>query len=347
MKKYILLFLFTFQMVFSQEIVIKGQAFNSGKFNDRIVYIIKNDTINKLRKRRDSLYENWKKNSKFEDRKDDSYQEVTKNNRILTQLLYDKNYRTHTDSLGNFEIKAKLTDSLFLESLWHTTKKFLVVDLIKKKKINVRLELEPCEVWPSHPEKPTKLYVFIGKKIKFWGSPSSYCNVGSLNSRVLSKYLVVKNIYGDFKKDTIQFTTYPPHTAPNRQNYTPFKTSFADYDYCLLYVLEFKGELIQIGHFFDDVYMTKEGRWATPLKPIGLYNTIISPDLHKPEKINFITPIEFEYEEKFEKQIKQNFSETYNKIGNEKILVTHGFYTEDLFEIRKAGALKEYDYLIK
>ncbi|OXA76819.1 hypothetical protein [Flavobacterium frigidimaris] len=71
-------------------------------------------------------------------------------------------------------------------------------------------KLEPCEVWPAHPEKPTKMYVFIGKKIKIWESPSSYCNVGALTSRVLSKYLVVKNIYGDFKKDTIQFTTYPP-----------------------------------------------------------------------------------------------------------------------------------------
>ncbi|HTG65137.1 MAG TPA: hypothetical protein VL859_02065, partial [Flavobacterium sp.] len=274
MKRYILLFLFTFQIAFSQEIVVKGQAFNSGKFNDRIVYVIKNDTINKLRKRSNSLYEDWKKKSKFENRKDSSYLEVTKNNQILTQLLYDKNYRTQTDSLGNFEIKAKLTDSLFFENYWHTTKKFLVADLIKKKKINVRLKLEPCEVWPPHPEKPTKLYVFIGKKIKVWESPSSYCNIGSLTSRVLSKYLVVKNIYGDFKKDTIQFTTYPPHSAPKQQNYVPFKTFFADFEYCLLYVLEFKGELIQTSYFFDDVYMTKEGRWASPLKPKGLYHTI-------------------------------------------------------------------------
>lgn len=346
MKRYILLFLLIFQMVFSQEIVVKGQAFNSGEFNDRVVYIIKNDTINKLRKRSDSLYENWKKKSKFENRKDDSYQEVTKNNQILTQLLYNKNYRMHTDSLGNFEIKAKLTDSLFFESYWYTTKKFLVADLVKKKKINIRLELEPCEVWPSHPEKPTKLYVFIGKKIKIWESPSSYCNGFPLTSRVLSKYLVVKNIYGNFKKDTIQFTTYPPHSAPMQQNYVPFKSSFADYDYCLLYVLEYKDELLQMRYVFDDVYMTTGGKWATPLKPKGLYNTI-SPSIDKLKKINFICPIEFEYEDKFEKQIKQNFSEAYNIIGDGKILVTHGVYAEDLFEIRKTGALKEYDYLIK
>lgn len=346
MKRYILLLLLTFQIVFSQEIVVKGQAFNSGKFNDRVVYIIKNDTINKLRKHSDSLYEDWKKKSKFEDRKNSSYLEVTKNNEILTQLLKDNNYRTHTDSLGNFEIKAKLTDSLFFESRWYTTKKFLVADLIKKKKINVRLELEPCEVWPSHPEKPTKLYVFIGKKIKVWKAPSSYCNVGRLTSRILSKYEVVKNIYGDYKKDTIQFTTYPPHSAAFQQNYKPFKTFFADFEYCLLYVLEYKDELLQTRFVFDDVYMTQEGRWATPLKPKGLRNTI-SPDLFKPNKINFITPIEFAYEDVFYKQMIENFSEQYNKISDGKITVDYGYYAEDLFEIRKTGALKEFDYLIK
>jgi hypothetical protein len=346
MKIFILLFLLTLQRMFSQEIVVKGKAFNSGKFNDRIVYIIKNDTINKLRKHNDSLYANWKKNSKFENRKDDSYLEVSKSWQILEKLFKNKNYNTYTDSLGNFEIKAKLSDSLFFESNWYITKKYLVADLVKKKKINIKLKLEPCEVWPSHPEKPTKLYVFIGKKIKIWQSPSSYCNVGSLSSRVLSKYLVVKNIYGDFKKDTIQFTTYPPHSSPIRQNYNPFKSGFSEYDYCLMYVLEYKDELLQTRYVFDDVYMTKEGKWATPLKPKGLYNTI-SPDLFKPEKINFITPIEFEYQDVFFKQMKENFSEAYTTISDGKIIVDYGYYVENLFEIRKAGVLKEFDYLIK
>ena len=345
MKKYILLFSLTFQIVFSQQIVVKGNAFNSGKFNERIVYIVKNDTINKLRKHNDSLYSNWKKNSKFENRKDASYQEVTKSYLILDQLLKNKNYRTHPDSLGNFEINAKLTDSLFFESHWYITKKFLVADLVSKKKIKIELELQPCEVWPSHSEKPTNLYIFIGKKIKFWGSPSSYCNAGAIDSRTIAKYQVVKNIYGDFKKDTIQFASYV-HSSPNRQNYIPFKTSFADYEYCLLYVLEYKEELIQVKYLFDDVYMTKEGKWASPLKPKGLFHTI-SPDLFKPEKINFSTPVEFEYEAVFFKQMKENFSETYTKISDGKITVNYGYYIEDLFEIRKTGRLIEFDFLIK
>lgn len=346
MKRYILLFLLTFQMVFSQEIIVKGKAFNSGKFNDRVVYIVKNDTVNKQIKHIASTYTNSKEKAKYNKTKDNSYLEYTTNQKVLEQLFKNKNYRTQTDSLGNFEIKAKLSDSLFFESRWHTTKKFLIADLVKKKKIKIELELEPCEVWPSHPEKPTKLYVFIGKKIKTWETPPSYCNGFPLSSRILSKYLVVKNIYGDFKKDTIQFITFPPHSAHIPQNYIPFKTSFAEYDFCLLYVLEYTDELFQSRFVFDDVYMTTEGKWATPLKPKGLYNSV-SPDLYKPEKINFVRPIEFEYEDRFYKEIYQNFPAAYNTVSDGKITVNYGYYVEDLFEIRKTGALKEFDYLIK
>lgn len=345
MKRHILLFLLTFQMAFSQEIVVKGKAFNSGKFNDRDVYLIKNDTINKLRKVSKSLISNWKEKSKFKNREDDSYLEFKKISGILERLLYDKNYRTKTDSLGNFEIQAKLSDSLFFESTYHTTKKYLVADLINKKKATIKLKLEPCEIWPSHPEKPTKLYVFIGKKIKVWASPPSHCNAFALDSRAFAKYLVIKNIYGDFKKDTIQFTSYS-HSSPLPQNYIPFKANFADYEYCLLYVLKYKGELIQVKYLFDDVYLTKEGKWASPLKPKGLFHSI-SPDLFKPEKINFVTPIEFEYEDRFYKEIYQNFPATYNTIIDGKITVNYGYYVEDLFKIRKAKWLKQYDYLIK
>ncbi len=158
--------------------------------------------------------------------------------------------------------------------------------------------------------------------------------------------MVVKNIYGDFKKDTIQFTTYPPHSPALQQNYKPFKAFFADYEYCLLYVLEYENELLQMRYVFDDVYLTKEGKWASPLKPKGLRNTI-SSDSYKLKKIDFVTPIEFAYDERFEKQIKENFSEAYNKIGDGKIIVNYGFYAEDIFEVRKTGALKEFDYLIK
>lgn len=332
-------------MLFSQEIVIKGQAFNLGEFNDKLVYIIKNDTIDKLRKHSKSLYTYWKQNSKFKNRNDDSYLSFIKISGILEQLLHNKNYRTKTDSLGNFEINARLSDSLFFESSYHTTEKYLVADLVKKNKINLKLKLEPCEVWPEHTDNPTKLFVFIGKKIEISNAPASYCHGIPLYSRTIAKYSVVTNIYGDFKNDTIQFTSYV-HENPLEQNYIPFKTSFTEYDYCLLYVLEFKGELIQIKYLYDDVYKTTEGRWASPLKPKGLFNTI-SPDSYMPQKINFTNPIEFEYEDRFHKEIYQSFPGPYNSVGNGKITVNYGYYVEDLLEIRKAGRLKEYNYLIK
>lgn len=206
------------------------------------------------------------------------------------------------------------------------------------KNINIELKLEPCEVWPSHQENPTKLYVFVGKKIKTWNSPSSHCN-DSFNERTIAEYEIVKNIYGNFNKKTIQFTSYNHEiTIPNY--------SFEDYDYCLLYVLKYKGELIQVKYLYDDVYLTKEGRWATPFMRKGSLNSI-SPEEFKPNKIDFLAPFEQNYDEKFKNRLNIYFYKPYIKIVGSKIDVTHGYYIEDLFEIRKKGKmLEEYKYLL-
>jgi hypothetical protein len=79
---------------------------------------------------------------------------------------------------------------------------------------------------------------------------------------------------------------------------------------------------------------------------LGKHN-FISPELFKPEKINFITPIEFAYEAIFEKYIKQSSPEDSIGLSDGKINVNYGCYLEDLFEIRKSGVLKEFDYLIE
>ena len=344
LKKYIILFLFSLQLLFSQEVVIKGQALNSTKLGDPIVYVTKNDTINKLRKINKSLYNNWRATSKFRDRDTDSYKKANESSEIIQQFLNNKEFRTKTDTLGNFEIRAKLSDSLFFESTDHTTKKYLVSDLLKQKRITVNLVLEPCEVWPTHPENPSKLHVFIGKKIKLWNSPQSHCNGISLDSRTIAKYAVVSVIYGDYAKDTIQFTSYA-HESPAKQNYIPFKSNYGDYEYCLFYVLEFEGEFVQMKYLFDDVYMTKQGRWASPSKPKGLFSTI-SPDSYAPINIDFIEPIEFEYEKKFQEEISKSFPAPYNTVKDGNITVHYGYYVEDLFKIRKATRLKEYDYLL-
>ena len=86
MKKYILLFLVTFQMVFSQEIVVKGKAFNSKEHEHRGVNIVVNDTINRLMDYNLSLYSKFEKKSKFQNSEDDLYLQYEKN-RFVTCLF--------------------------------------------------------------------------------------------------------------------------------------------------------------------------------------------------------------------------------------------------------------------
>lgn len=342
MKKFSILFLLTFQMLFAQKVHIKGIAIDSGKFPNRGgVTIIVNDTINRYTKYHVETFKN-KLETAYSRPNPNLATEYNKSKEILKQLPNNRDYVAHTDFSGNFEIIAKLTDSLFFESYDHQKQKYLVADLVKKKKINIKLRLEPCEIWPSHPEKPTKLYVFVGKKIKVWNSPSGYCNGIAFDSRTLAEYEVVQNVYNNFPKKSIKFTSYS-HEAPIPQNYSPDITSFSQSDYSLLYILKYNGEYIQVKYLFDDVYMTKEGKWASPFRPRGIFNLKTS----EPEKIDFATPIVFTYDKKFEFQIKQIFSEKYSHISDGTISVTYGFYVDDLFKIRRDSRLKEYEYLMK
>ena len=73
MKRYILFFLLIFQMVFSQEIIVKGKAFNTKEHKHRIINIVVNDTINRLMDYNLSLYSKLEKKSKFQNREDDLY----------------------------------------------------------------------------------------------------------------------------------------------------------------------------------------------------------------------------------------------------------------------------------
>jgi hypothetical protein len=68
-------------------------------------------------------------------------------------------------------------------------------------------------------------------------------------------------------------------------------------------------------YLFDDVYMTKQGRWASPSKPKGLFSTI-SPDSYPPINIDFIKPIEFGMRRSFKKRsLKFPCSLQYRKDG--------------------------------
>ena len=185
----------------AQEIKIEGIVSFDIK-NNKYVSVQVNDTLKKFRDMA-KLTKKW-----------DSYPELAKN----------KRYVTHTDSTGFFSISAKPSDSLFFSSLSYVTQKFAVSDLIKRNEINILLQPEPCIPYVKCiQEKPSKFYVFIGKKIdvKYEKGPN-YCDVifiHGFNGEYKSKYKIEKNIYGNYQKDTINFAATDEYGIPDFSKY--------------------------------------------------------------------------------------------------------------------------------
>ena len=61
------------------------------------------------------------------------------------KIYQDPDYVVRTDSTGTFSIRAKPTDYLYFKSYHHFEEKHLVSDLIKQKKICIRLKHDPNE----------------------------------------------------------------------------------------------------------------------------------------------------------------------------------------------------------
>ncbi|WP_449399400.1 hypothetical protein [Chryseobacterium wanjuense] len=276
-----------------------------------------NDTLRKysdMRSKTDSWHEDG-----------DTYQKLTKN----------KNYATFAGKDGRYEIKAKLTDTLYFYSHRYFTQKYKVEDIIKKK-INVQLKPEPCVPYVECKQKqPSNFYIFIGEKISATGVDDPYyCNVVTLDGGyVRSVYKIKEEIYGHYPKDTIEFKAYNHLGAP----------MFVYYDTALLFVGEYCGELYHERNQFFDLYKTKDGKWASPGDPYKF-------DKHQEQKTIKAQPIEFDplvriettppKDEDYPERFQKYEAPYYRFIGN-KAVPLMGTYLEDLIKIKVKGSLKE------
>ncbi|SEA03069.1 hypothetical protein SAMN05443667_101671 [Flavobacterium gillisiae] len=312
MKKKYFLLLFSFSIICSaQDTKIEGIVSFAKKGNNYVSVQV-NDTLKKFRDKA-KLTKKW-----------DSYPELTKN----------KRYVTHTDSTGFFSISAKPTDSLFFSSLTYVTQKFAVSDLIKSKEINILLEPEPCIPYVEcKQEKPSKFYIFIGKKIdiKYEKGPN-YCDVIFLhgfNGEFKSEYKIEKNIYGNYQKDTINFAAIDEYGIPN----------FSKYENVLLFVGEYCGQLYHLKYQYFDLYKVKNGKWASPGNPYK-YDKNVKEKIIQARKIKFDDSVWFDITKLTPNQIETEYPSEYYKITNNKAIPIRGTYVDDLVIIKKNGVLK-------
>jgi hypothetical protein len=315
--------------VFSQTVLVEGKATDTISLarEDFPFRVILNDTVSRFQKSNNNLFL-----EAFKGKEPDLTKalKINENESIEVDKLYKNiNYVVVPDKNGRFQIRAKLTDSLFFSSFRFITQKHAVSDLIKMKEINVKLEPEVCEKLVRCEENNPKLYVFIGEKIDVKRLGDYYCdNVTLLDSRFHAKYKIVKNMYGDLKQDTVSFTVFDHSGTPK----------FSNYKYVMLFVSEHCGKLYHEKYQYFDVYPTLDGRWARPGDPYQLDER--QPKIVNAIPLKFKDELTFDITDKHPAYIKQYYSEAYFNIKNNKAFPLKGAYVETLFSIKKEGVLK-------
>jgi hypothetical protein len=177
------------------------------------------------------------------------------------------------------------------------------------------------------PVENEKLFVFVGEKISVEPIPPKEGEI-PFDNAFLAKYKVIENVYNNYGKETIEFQAFDHYGFP----------PFANNQYVLLFVSEYKGKLFHEKYQFYDVNQTKDGRWASCGDPYRF------DDYHRksfePAVLEFNEPVTFDLEKMEREQVTKVYPEPFFKIEGNKAVCKLGAFVEDLFMVKKNGVLK-------
>jgi len=331
-----ILFLFLCTTTFAQQVILEGTVKDTisriGKYSRPRPSIIVNDTVNKLADRNSDInrkaleYYTLRKKMPSLKPMEDKWQDIA--------LLYkDTNYVVRPTADGTFRMKVDLKDTLYFTSRHFITQIHTVKDLLKLKKIDIRLAPQICEEYIPCTEKPSKFYAFIGEKISVTRRDPYYCNeenVFRFDTEFAAKYKLIKNMYGTLTQDTINFTAFDHYGTPD----------FSKYQYVMLFIADHCGKLINAKYQYFDVYPTIDGRWASPGDPYRYDQWGWLPKEIKAEPIAFKDSLSLYIPNEPPEVIKEKYPAPYFKLENDRIYPLAGTYADSLFEIKKKGVLK-------
>jgi len=177
-------------------------------------------------------------------------------------------------------------------------------------------------------EKKNTLFVFVGEKLDFTELPYEK---GSMDGSFKAKYKILQRVYGNYPSDTIEFVAYDHYGIP----------AFSKYKNVLLFVSEYKGKYYHEKYQYNDVYKTKDGRWAGSYAEYDYGHSYNKNTTVKPEKIEFAEEVSYptKIKDSDGKEIELSYPEPYFKIAGDKAIAVYGNYIEDLFKLKKEGVL--------
>lgn len=293
----------------SQTVTVQGIAKDSlGRMG---MAISVNDTLRKFR------------DKAFKDKNWDGYD----------QLVNNKVFSTYPDSAGNYSITAKPTDTLYFYKRKYITQKYKVADIIKHN-IKVFLKPMPCvSINKCNQETPSKLYIFVGKKMKVTTvDTSKYCE-DIVDSEYKGEYKIEQELGDHYPSSEITFNAF--------DHISKFEYDFRNYDNVLTFIGEYCGDLIQMKYQFFPVYKTVDGRWATPVDTY--MERYYKSENNQPTAITFDQSIYFNLpgtgsgsDEQITLLKQFKFPEKYYRIENGKVIPIAGRYVEDSVKLWKA-----------
>lgn len=311
------IFLFTTLTVFtlkafSQKIIISGTAFDTTNGRNW-VRIVVNDT---LRKFRESKLPNWE---------------------VYKKLTEDTTVNISAKGDGKFQVSAYKTDSIFFTSFRHIQKVYSVSELLALKKIDIRLDPEICIPYVRCKDTlPSNFYIFVGQKLQVnYEQTPYYCNVITMDTKYRAVYKILKQEYGKYAKDTINFTVFDHYGRP----------AFSKYENVLLFVSEYCGELYHEKYQYFDLYKTIDGKWASPGDPYK-YDQYHRKNL-KAQNIQFEESVWFDIGKVGEAAVKEQFPSPFYRIDGQKAYPVMGSYIDDLISVKKEGVLNARNIILK
>ncbi len=173
------------------------------------------------------------------------------------------------------------------------------------------------------------LFAFIGEKIAV-----DECSEGGpflSENKYKATYKVVEKIYGEFQYDTIEFVVYDHSGVP----------AFSKFTNVLLYTSADSGYYYHQKNMYNEIYQTKDGKWASPYS-VNDYEHIYNQNTTiKPHKIEFAEEISYQIDtSKYsEEDIKYFFPEPYFNILGAKATAVYGNYPGELFKLKRDGYL--------
>ncbi|MBX3257836.1 MAG: hypothetical protein KF862_27145 [Chitinophagaceae bacterium] len=186
----------------------------------------------------------------------------------------------------------------------------------------------PVDYVKNYNGEDNQLFVFVGHKILVENLPYKE---GSMDEGFKAKYKILQKVFGNFSQDTIEFVVYDHYGIP----------AFSKFEDVLLFVSADSGTYFHQKYMYNDVYKTKDGRWAGSYAIKDYKHGNNKKIKIKPIKIGFQIPVIYPLKEIRGNgdTIQLSYPKPYFKTIDNGAIVVYGNYVEELFILKRDGFL--------